>query len=206
MQNYKIIEGDQKTDEWLKLREGVVITGSNAKKVTGNDSAYMYELLAQATSDWKPKDISNIDNIIRGNELEPIARKEYEKFTGNKVKEVAFIEAGRIGISPDGLVFDKKGKLKKLIEIKARGINYHIEFILTNKIPAEYKAQIIHGFIVCDDIDEIDFISYNNKYQFKPLVIKTVKRSEVFVDIETTKIKYKNFIEKYDENYKKLIL
>lgn len=203
--NYTVIFGDQKTDEWLKLREGVVITGSNAKKVNGTNSAYMYELLAQATTDWKPKDISDLPKIIHGNENEPVARKEYEKFTGNKVKEVAFVENGRVGISPDGLIF-KKDKIKKILEIKCPDTVTHIRYLLEGKIPAEHKDQIIHAFIVCDDVDELDFVSYDNRFIFNPLFIKTIKRSDLFVDIEATKIKYKKFIEKYDENYKKLIL
>ena len=42
---YTIHEGDQKTDEWFRLRDGCIITGSNAKKVNGTGTAYLYELL-----------------------------------------------------------------------------------------------------------------------------------------------------------------
>lgn len=207
MQKYKIIEGDQKTDEWLKLREGVIITGSNAKKVKGTDSQYMYDLLAMFTSDWKPKEAYGI-HIDRGNELEDPARKEYEKFTGEKVKQIAFIQNDRYGISPDGLVLKKDKTLKRLIEIKASDVNTHIRFIIENekKIPSEHKDQIIHGFIVCDDIDEIDFISYCPAHKFKPLHIIKIKRSDLYVDIEAAKVKYSKFVEKFDENYKKIIL
>lgn len=204
---YKVIEGEQKTDEWLKLREGVDITGSNAKKVKGTGNAYMYELLAQMTSDRKPKDLSGIESIDRGNLLEPEARKEYEKFTKTKVKEVAFIQNddNRCGISPDGIII-KGDKIKKLVEIKCPDNNNHIRYIIEGTIPIEHKDQIIHGFIVCDDVDEIDFVSYCPNHLFKPLLIITVKRSNLYLDIETTKVKYSKFIEKLDENYKKLIL
>lgn len=207
MQTYKIIEGEQKTDEWQKLRDGVAITGSNAKKVKGTGNAYLYELLATRTTERQKKDLKGIADIDRGNELEPEARKEYEKATGNKVRTVAFIENGRYGISPDGLVMKPKNVgVKKLIEIKCPDTNNHIRYIIEKTIPAEHKDQIIHGFIVCDDVDEIDFVSYCPVFQFKPLLIITVKRSDLFVDISTTQVQYKKFVEKFDLNYQKLIL
>ena len=51
-------------------------------------------------------------------------------------------------------------------------------------------------FIVCDDVDEIDFVSYDPKIIFhKPLLIITVKRADLYVDIATTKIQYQKFRE-----------
>lgn len=201
---YTIIEGDQKCDEWQKLREGVAITGSIAKKVKGTGNAYMYEHLAIMTSDWKPKEARG-EHIDRGNELEEPARKAYEKATKSKVRTVAFIRNDRYGISPDGLVM-KGEKIKKLVEIKAPDVNTMIRYILEKVLPAEHKDQIIHGFIVCPDVDEIDFVAYCPQYQFKPLLIITVRREDLMLDIQTTKITYSKFVEKLDRNYSTLIL
>lgn len=207
MQSYKIIEGEQKTDEWHKLRNGVAVTGSIAKKVKGTGNAYLYEHLATMTTERKPKDLTGVKDIDRGNELEPVARKEYEKATKQKVKLVAFIENGRYGFSPDGLVMKPKDAgIKKLVEIKCPDTNNHIRYILEKKVPAEHIDQIIHGFIVCDDVDEIDFVSYDPKFIFKPLLIITVKRADLYVDIATTKIQYQKFVEKLDKSYSTLIL
>lgn len=204
MQTYQIIEGDQKTDDWQKLREGVAITGSVAKKVKGTGNAYLYEHLAIITSDWKPKEARGPD-IDRGNELEPEARKAYEEFSGSVVRQVAFIKNERYGISPDGLVM--KGKvIKKLIEIKASDVHTHIRFISEKVLPSEHRDQIIHGFIVCDDVDEIDFVSYCPMFKFKPLLVITVKRSDMFLEIATTKVQYEKFVKKLDETYANLIL
>lgn len=203
--NYEIIEGEQKTDEWQILREGTAITGSNAKKVKGTGNAFLYQTLAMMTSEWKPKEARGED-IDRGNELEPEARVQYERFTKTKVRQVAFIRNGRYGISPDGLVMKDKLNIKKLIEIKSSDVNTHIKFILEKVLPIEHKDQIIHGFIVCDDVDEIDFISYCPAFKFKPLFILTIKRSDLYVDIATTKVMYEKFVEKLDRNYSTLIL
>lgn len=204
---YKIILGDQKTDEWQKLREGVAITGSNAKKVKGVGNAYLYETLAMMTTKRVQKDLKGIADIDRGNELEPEAREKYTKETGQLVAQCAFIENGRYGISPDGLVYKKKQAdgIKKLVEIKCPDTNNHIRYILENKLPAEHKDQVIHGFIVVDDCDEIDFVSYDPKFKLKPLHIITIRRSDLIVDISTTRIQYEKFIEKLDQNYSKLI-
>lgn len=201
---YTIIEGDQKCDEWQKLREGVAITGSIAKKVKGTGNAYLYEHLAQITTDWKPKEAYGV-HIDRGNELEDDARKAYEKATKSKVRTVAFIRNDRYGISPDGLIM-KGTALKKLIELKAPDVNTHIRYILEKTLPAEHKDQIIHGFIVCPDIDEIDFVAYCPAFRFKPLLIITVRRSDMMLDIATTQVTYSKFVEKLDRNYSTLIL
>jgi len=202
MPEYEIIEGDQKTDEWFKLREGCIVTGSNAKKVKGTGSAYLYELLAVATTEREVQE-AHSKHIDRGVELEPVARKEYEKATNQKVREVSFIRNNRIGISPDGLVM-KKDVVKKLIEIKCPDTPNHIRYILENKVPSEHEDQIIHGFITCPDVDEIDFVSYDPKFLFKPLHILTVKRSVYAVDITTTRIQYEKFINKFDEKHSQI--
>lgn len=205
MQEYEIIEGEQKTDEWQILRDGTAVTGSNAKKVKGNGNAFLYETLAMMTTVRERKEAYGPD-IDRGNELEPEARKAYEKATGQKVREVAFIKNGRYGISPDGLVMKSKTQIKKLIEIKSPDTNNHIRYILEGKLPSEHIDQIIHGFIVCDDVDEIDFVSYCPVFKFKPLLIITARRADLYVDIATARVQYQKFVEKLDKYYSTLIL
>lgn len=204
---YKVIYGEQKTDEWQKMREGY-ITGSSAKKVKGTGDAFLWQTLAIMTSKWKHKEAHG-DDIDRGNKLEPEAVEVYKKETGMEVRrDIAFIQNGRIGISPDGAVyklkFDEKN-IKKLIEIKSSDVPNHIKYIATNKVGSEYIDQIIHGFVTLDDCDEIDFVSYCPMYKLKPLHIITVKRSTMIVDISTTRVQYSKFIEKLDQNYSKLL-
>jgi len=205
--NYKIIEGEQRTDEWQHLRLGK-ITGSNAKKVKGTGNAFLYETLAMMTTERDPKQAYG-EHVDRGNELEPEARKKYEAATGEKVHQVAFIETedGKLGLSPDGLTYKKGGKvIKKLLEIKCPDSNNHIRYILEGGLPSEHKDQVIHAFVVCDDVDEIDFVSYDPKFRFKPLHIVTVKRASYIVDISTAQIAYQRFLTKLDEAYRSLIL
>lgn len=204
MADYTIIEGNQKTDEWRKLREGK-LTGSVAKQVKTSGNAFFYETLAMMTTVREPKQAVGKD-VDRGNALEDDARKAYEKATGEKVKECSFIENGRLGVSPDGLVLKKTKAIKKLLEIKCPDSNNHIRYIEENKIPAEHRDQIIHGFLVVDDCDEIDFVSYDPRFKFKPLHIITARRKDFIVDISTTRIQYEKFLEKLDAAYSRLIL
>lgn len=200
--NYEIIKGEQKTDEWQKLREGL-ITGSVAKKVKGKGTEFLYETLAMMTTKREPKEAFG-KHVDRGNELEPVARAEYEKHTGEKVETVAFIKNGRIGCSPDGLIFKKKA-IKKVIEIKCPDTNNHIRYILENKVPAEHVDQIVHAYATVDDCDEIDFVSYDPKFLFKPLHIIKTTRMQFALQIQTAHVAYNRFIKMLDENYSRLI-
>lgn len=203
--SYRIIEGEQRTDEWHNLRSGK-ITGSIAKKVKGTGNAFLYETLALMTTDRDPKQAYG-EHVERGTELEPEARAAYEKATGAKVENVAFIESedGRTGFSPDGIV-RKNGAIKKVVEIKCPDTNNHIRYFLENKIPSEHLDQIIHIFVVCEDVDEVDFVSYDPRFRFHPLVIIKVRRASHVTDIMAAEIAYKRFLEKLDDSYRKLIL
>lgn len=202
-QNYKIIEGEQRTEEWFEARK-MKITGSTAKKI--NQKNYVYELIASYFTERKEKEF-NSKHIDRGIELEPEAREEYEKATKQKVHEVAFIENNRLGISPDGVIFGKgkaKNKIKKLIEIKCPDTNNHIRYIISDGIPTEHKEQIVHAFIVVDDLKELDFVSYDKKFLYKPLHILTIRRTDLLTEIQTTKIKYEKFLKKFDSYLEKI--
>lgn len=210
-ESYKIIEGQQRTDEWFALRDGL-ITGSIAKKVKAAGNGYVYETIAKMTTDRPEKDLSGIEHVDRGIRLEDEARIAYEKESGEKVFEVSFIQNGKYGLSPDGLVLKdklpkktKKGVIKKVVEIKCPDTNNHIRYIIENKIPAEHKDQIIHAFIVVDDCDEVDFVSYDPKFKLKPLHIINIKRRDLYVDIQTTEISYQKFLQKVDEFYSQII-
>ena len=136
--NYQIHKDvEQKSDEWLTMREGI-ITGSVAKKVKTSGKAYLYEVLAGMTANTKQNDISHVEAIAHGNIAEGAARQAFEKKTGMKVDEVGFISNGRLGLSPDGVIYGKD-KIKATVEIKCPNTQTHIKYILEGKYPKEYK-------------------------------------------------------------------
>jgi putative phage-type endonuclease len=203
--NYQIHNGiEQKSDEWLTLREGI-ITGSVAKQVKTNGSAYLYEVLASMTANTKQDDISHVEAIAHGNEYEAAAREAFEKKTGLKVDEVGFISNGRLGLSPDGVVFGKN-TIKATVEIKCPNTKTHIKYILEGKYPKEYKDQIIHNFVVIDDLETLYFISYDPRLKQNPLYIYEVQRSSLGAEIEVAKVAYEKHLKDLDAGYKKIIL
>jgi hypothetical protein len=209
--NYQIQSNvEQKTEEWFAMREGLV-TGSVAKAVkagvrSGANNAYLYEVLATMTTDVKPKPLDSIEAIKWGNEQEPNARKAYETMMKVEVAEVGFIINGRLGLSPDGVVYGKKGNIIQTIEIKCPDTKNHIKYILNGGYPSEYKDQIIHNFVVIDDLKRLDFVSYDPRLKMRPLYSYTIMRESLGAEIEVAKISYTNHLKALDENYKKLIL
>jgi len=206
-EGYRIIEGDQKTDEWRTLREGK-LTGSVAKKVKGTGNAFLYEMLAVMTTEREEKNVWKGEHVERGNELEPEARAAYAKEKKLKVQECAFIENGRLGYSPDGIVMRKGSttSIERMPEIKCPDTNTHIRYLLEGGIPAEHRDQIIHGYITVPDCDAIDFVSYCPMFIHKPLLIVETRRQDFIMEMATAKVAYEKFLKKLDESYEKIIL
>ena len=112
----KIHELEQGTSEWFDVRKGKM-TASHAQAIgnigKGLDT-YILELMAEYFSTGEKEQFSN-KHTDRGNELEPLAHDLYELKTGDKVKQVGFMEHSEyVGFSPDGLIGEDGG-----LEIKA---------------------------------------------------------------------------------------
>lgn len=89
------------------------------------------------------------DAMERGNELEALARTEFETLTDTEVEQVGFVinpEISRmVGCSPDGLVDKRKGGL----ETKCPLPQTHIGYLRKGGLPIEYKAQVHGCMAVC---------------------------------------------------------
>lgn len=155
---------DQGSQEWLDLRMGK-ITASRLKDVLskGRGSApsktrlsYMYQLAAEILTGEREEGFTN-KYMEWGNEWEDSARAAYELKNNIEVKEVAFIEhdAGKIGVSPDGLVGENG-----LLEIKCPKTTTQISWYLSGKVPPEHYDQI-QGQIWISERDWCDFVSYD---------------------------------------------
>jgi predicted phage-related endonuclease len=114
----------------------------------------------------------------KGIETEPIARAVYEEISGNPVKTAGFITrdeddefADWIGISPDGLI---EGGM---VEIKCPLMRTHMEYIMWNKLPSEYRYQV-QGQLFVTGYSFCDFISYVE--DMKPFIIRVYPDAELF--------------------------
>ena len=157
---------EQGTDEWDKLRLGIVtasvvgqmVTPSTIKAASNAETRALTALLAaERITGWTDPTYVGAD-MERGWDDEPRAIEVYEKHRGVTVDSLGFMVRDdwgfKIGYSPDGLV-GKDG----LIEIKSRRPKKHLQTIISGTVPAENMAQIQAGLLVSGR-DWCDYISY----------------------------------------------
>ena len=165
----------QGTEEWKEFRHGKTGGTSAGKLMTKLDkspleNAFFYTVLAERMEDFDPfkSDYVNF-SMMRGNELEPIARNEYERIYNCTVTQVGWIDSNieNVGISPDGIVSDTK-----TIEIKCPEAQTHANYMINpNAFLEDYTWQIVHNFLVIDGLTEMDCISYRPENKIKPLIV-----------------------------------
>jgi putative phage-type endonuclease len=199
MKIYKDLE--QGSDDWLKIRLGK-ITGSRVKDVFKADNLSLVDELISELVTEQIEDNYESEDMIRGKTMEPIARRAYEELMNCKVEKVGFISSGKypwLGYSPDGLIMNGEHYYKG-IEIKCPRTKNHVKTIRQNKVPAEYKPQVLLIFLIAKHVEEVDFITYDNRFYIRPIHIVNVKRSECEEDLkemEATLLKFWNKFEKY---------
>ena len=132
---------EQGSEEWQKLRCGVV-TMSHAKELlTGGKGktrqSYILDVVSERLSGKPIESYSSFD-MQRGQFLEPYALIAFEKANKRHIERVGFIttDDGRIGCSPDGLVGEYAG-----IEVKCPNPRQHLRNILSDGL-SDYTAQM----------------------------------------------------------------
>jgi predicted phage-related endonuclease len=187
--------------EWLKIRRGL-ITGSKAKGVYKADNLPLIdELIAEMTTELDPDDYFQSRDMEWGEQHESEAAYEYEKVTYEKTWVYGFCvskEYPYLGYSPDRIVL-KDGKPYWGLEIKCPKSKTHIKYIRMDVVPSEHMPQIIHFFIVCPEIQFVEFISYDPRNKIEPLFRKTITRIEAQKQISTCLELLKKFKIKLDK-------
>jgi hypothetical protein len=192
---------EQGSIEWFDLRLAKV-TGTSFKNVFGSDNLSLIDrLIAESETRESSEDEMYVsDDMQRGIDLEPVARKEYEKHTKTKVTQVGFLQHEDLfdwfGLSSDGLVYIKK-KLVGAVEIKCPTTKIHVKRIRQNQLPNDYKYQVKAHFIVSDEIQWVDFVSYDPRFLKRPLFIHRTTREEVAEEMAEMKNKMFEFQSKY---------
>lgn len=206
MEIFKNIE--QGSEEWLKARAWV-ITWTKLKNICWSSKTQetaMYELIAEEFAPLEENFSSQA--MQRWKELESIAKAKYIDKTWEKVEEIWFIKKNDyVWLSPDGVIFDENEKIKKAIEIKCPWAKNFTKCILENKIPEEYKYQVIMYFLVISDLEELDFILYNPDFYIKEkrLFVINIKRQDLEKDIYKAESQIEIFRQKWLEKIKKLL-
>jgi exodeoxyribonuclease (lambda-induced) len=192
----------QGTQEWLEARKGK-ITGTRLRDVLKTDNLpAIYEMIGELGSDEIEETFAN-KAMLRGIECEPIARDMYQIITGNVIEEVGFcisIDNDYLGLSPDGFTPDRVGA----IEIKSPSTAVHVKYILGDRIPTEYMPQVMTYFLVNTKLEYLDFISFDDRYQPKPIWIKRITYAEIEDELAIVKEKLNKFIAKFEKYYAKI--
>lgn len=182
----RIIDIDQNSDEWLELRKGK-ITGSKLKDIVvkrgTSKKIGFYQLIADKLA-LEPEDEFALD---RGHRLEHEAIEQFELLTGKSVnKDVGLCisdVSDDIALSPDGLI-EVDGEYKEAVEVKCLGSARHIQAIVENQVPDDFKPQMMQYFIVNELLTTLHFVFYDPRVIAKPVHVITVNRSDIEEDIE----------------------
>lgn len=181
------IDIQQLSEAWFYARLGRV-TGTRFKDLVAAKTTASYNnLVAEVASEIITE--SNADEpsyenewMVRGHELEPVARIEYSELMEEAVEQCGFIMPDEdhkfhewLGISPDGLT------AKGMIEIKCPKRSTHIYYIRENRLPTEYFWQV-QGQLYVTGLPYCDFVSYYPK--MKLFIIRVLPDPAAFTRIE----------------------
>ena len=168
-----IIDCKQGTEEWFAARLGIptasefnkVITPAKMEASKSADT-YINKLVAEWLRGMADESFQS-DWMKRGHEVEEEARDYYAFRFDVEVKQVGFCleEAKRFGCSPDGLIGEDGG-----VEIKCCSAGVHVGYLLANKVPTEYRLQVL-GSLLVTGREWWDFLSFHP--DMEPLIVRT---------------------------------
>lgn len=172
-------EFEQCSEAWFQARLGLP-TASEFKKIVtpgGKLSTQCEGYLDELLAEWilgVPLENFSSEWMLRGQELEPQARKAYEFLTDSKVEKIGFVttDDGLVGASPDGFVGERR-----LLEIKSPSERVHVGYMRHREIDAEYRPQVQGQLWVCER-EAQDVISYHPRL---PVVVIPVERDEKYI-------------------------
>lgn len=165
----------QRSTEWLNERLGKV-GGTRAKGLFVPSDTLLVELIIEITGD-ELDFVYESDAMIRGTELEPIARQALSEFTGVDFKEIGFCTSKDyplLGISSDGFTDCQTIGC----EIKCPSAKKHIQTCLDDCIPPDNIHQCIHSFVVNPKLEKLYFLSYRPE-SIKPMFVTYITRQSI---------------------------
>lgn len=188
-----ILNVEQGSDKWLKLREENYRTASRTPIVCGVSPFQTKEQLAmQLRGEYEPY---YSQAMKQGNDLEDEVRTLAEIKFNETFKPLVGIKDGYLA-SLDGINFSQD----TIIEIKVSEKTFND--ILNDTVPDVYYYQIQHQMMVFDTVDQAYLVAYNPKTNqtaySKPIlpdmqVIKEIKEAWGKFDKEKDKLTVKEF-------------
>ncbi|EGR9413532.1 YqaJ viral recombinase family protein, partial [Salmonella enterica] len=197
---------EQRSPEWFAARCGKV-TASRLYDVMARTKSgyaasrqnYMAELICQRLT-GKPEEGFTNAAMMRGTELEPVAREMYALNEFDAViSEVGLIDHPTIAgfaASPDGIVNDDG-----LIEIKCPNTWTHLQTLKTGVPKYQYLLQM-HAQMMCTGRKWCDFVSFDDRLPPELAYFKTrINFDEVLAEeIEQEVVKFLTELETEIQN------
>ncbi|SUF21784.1 Integration, recombination (Phage or Prophage) [Salmonella enterica] len=197
---------EQRSPEWFAARCGKV-TASRLYDVMARTKSgyaasrqnYMAELICQRLT-GKPEEGFTNAAMMRGTELEPVAREVYALNEFDAViSEVGLIDHPTIAgfaASPDGIVNDDG-----LIEIKCPNTWTHLQTLKTGVPKYQYLLQM-HAQMMCTGRKWCDFVSFDDRLPPEHAYFKTrINFDEVLAEeIEQEVVKFLTELETEIQN------
>ena len=150
MRNYRLVDVAQRSPEWFAARLGRV-TGSTAGDMLAKTSKgwstsrqnLKIRLALERITAQSQEDVPQTNDMRRGVELEPVARRAYEAQTGRLLTTTGFLAHTDLmaGVSLDGHVGDVDG----IVDFKCPKPAIHYGYIRSSTIPHDYYCQLLHG-------------------------------------------------------------
>lgn len=155
----------QGTGAWLSQRVGK-LTGSRmgdamAVLKSGKPGAARFALMKELLAERLTGDAMSHAVTIPmrfGLENEPLAKAEYEEFSGQILVPCGFIEHPSIpdfGATPDATL-----GADTVVEFKVPNTSTHVEWVLANEVPDQHRAQIL-AQLACSRRTKAIFVSFD---------------------------------------------
>ena len=173
----KLIDCVQGSDEWLAARLGIPTASEFHRVVTAakgdlskSAGKYAAQLVAETLLGHpleKPPGLPWA--MVRGKELEPLARAQYANDNGVEVREVGLVttDDGRLGCSPDGLIVGARGGL----EIKC--VLAETLVSIWNDGPGDDYRQQVQGSLAVSELAFWDLYVWHP--ELPPVTIRTMR-------------------------------
>mgnify|MGYP001555597741 CR=1 FL=1 len=167
MKRFAIHDCEQRSPEWFARRSGR-LTGSRAADVLATiksgEAAARRDLRMQLVCErltGQPQESGYINaDMMRGIDLEPVARAAYEVITGDFVTTSGFLALPDLmaGCSLDGHL----GDYQTLVSIKCPKTATHIGYLRAGVMPASYVPQMLHELWITG-AREYHFLSFDDR-------------------------------------------
>jgi len=168
---------EQGSDKWLEHRYQK-IGGTSSKGLFTDSNTLLIDILSRFLEPYEPEESFPNSAMERGNELEPYAVAELNKYTGLEFNEVGWLQSDEIpliGISPDGITDDDRFSC----EIKCVSRKKHTEIMVNNIVPMDYIHQCVHYFTINPNLEKHYFAAFRPENILVPLFVKELTRESV---------------------------